>query len=614
MIAGINRIIRINYMTDNNTTGSTWGNLKRLLGIMKPVRLWIALTIFSSIFSGLSAILLAKGIKGMTDAALAHQLRTLMNFLYLVLIALVFDVSTSILRSYASGRFSNFGVTELMNRSQERIACLPLSYLDNHKTGDLMSRLTNDIREISMFIGNSIIQLVSNLIIFIVAISYLFVLNWKLTMFSGVLTPLFTMIVMKMSKNIENQSRKQQESLGKESNILQDSIMGLTEIKSFSLNRIMYNKYCKEVDQTTVNTNRMYLAELKIQPIGFVCRSLPFIATMFYGGYLVINHSLTYGGLLAYISLCNNIVDPIGNMPKYITSVRAAMAPIKRVFEIWDTPVERDEGMVFQANPGTGVPVISLDHVVFSYNPESELFRDLSFDIKAGETVALVGASGCGKSTVLRLITDFYQPRSGSIRLYGHSIAEWSPEGLRALMSEVLQDNYLFPDTIYQNIIYGQPDASIIEVENASKSADIYDFIQGLPEKFDTMVGERGIKLSGGQRQRVAIARALLKDAPILLLDEATSALDTESEREVQQALDKLMVGRTTLVIAHRLSTIINADRILVMDEGRIVETGTHEELIKNGGVYKQLYNKQFAADRSGTAGAEGQVGFFDKA
>ena len=282
------------------------------------------------------------------------------------------------------------------------------------------------------------------------------------------------------------------------------------------------------------------------------------------------------------------------NMPSLITAVRSNVACIKRIFEIWDIPSEREDGSNFNTENKGDIPVIALENVDFSYNEENNLFKGLDFKVYEGEKIALVGSSGCGKSTVLKLITGFYTPDTGKIKIYGHDISEWKLEGLRSTMSEVLQDNYLFPDTILKNISYGKEDAGMEEVEMAARSAYIYDFIQTLPNKYDTLVGERGVRLSGGQRQRVAIARALLKNAPILLLDEATSALDTESEKEVQIALEKLMAGRTTLVIAHRLSTIKNADRILVMDNGKIVEIGTHNELISRDSLYSQLYNNQF--------------------
>lgn len=568
--------------------------LRKFLKLFKRGNIWLAVTIVGSLFGGISSILLAKGIKGMSDAALAHELGTLVNYLYIVLAAMGIDVSMSILRTYSSGRFTNNSIMVLRNLCQEHIAKLQMTQLGDNRTGDLLSRMSNDMREVQWFVSGTLINLLSSSILFTTAIIYMFILNWKLTLLSSILMPFFTILVAKVSKKVESQSRQQQESLGNESNVLQDAFMGLSELKAFGLKKIMHDKYSKEVDITTAKTNRMYKTELKIQPIGTLCSSLPFVVTMFYGGYLIINHGITFGGLLAYISLSNNVTDPIGSMPQLITAVRSAVACIKRIFGIWDIPSEREDGFEFAIENNGYIPVIAFDNVDFSYNEENSLFRGLDFKVAEGEKIALVGSSGCGKSTVLKLITGFYTPDSGKIKIYGHDISEWRLEGLRNTMSEVLQDNYLFPDTILKNISYGKENAGMEEIESAARSAYIYDFIQTLPSKYDTLVGERGVRLSGGQRQRVAIARALLKNAPILLLDEATSALDTESEKEVQIALEKLMAGRTTLIIAHRLSTIKNADRILVMDNGRIVETGTHNELISRDSLYSQLYNNQF--------------------
>ena len=573
---------------------NTFNVLKRFLKVIGKGNIWLTVTIIASLFGGISSILLARGIKDMSNAAMAHEMNVLLNSLYVILIAMGIDVSMSMLKTYSSGRFTNYSIMVFRNICQEHIARFRMNQEGESRSGDLLSRMSNDMREVQWFVSGTLINLLSGIIMFITAITYMFILNWKLTLLGSILMPVFTIIVAKVSKKVESQSRQQQESLGNESNVLQDSFMGLSELKAFGLKKIMHDKYSREVDITTAKTNKMYATELKIQPIGTLCSSLPFVVTMFYGGYLIINHGITLGGLLAYISLSNNVTDPIGHMPQLITAVRSNVACIKRIFEIWDIPSEREDGCDFGIRNEGSVPVISFENVDFSYNEENSLFRSLDFKVHEGEKIALVGSSGCGKSTVLKLITGFYTPDSGKIKIYGHDISEWKLEGLRSTMSEVLQDNYLFPDTILKNISYGKENAGMEEVEAASRSAYIYDFIQGLPNKYETLVGERGVRLSGGQRQRVAIARALLKNAPILLLDEATSALDTESEKEVQIALEKLMAGRTTLVIAHRLSTIKNADRILVMDNGRIVEIGTHNELISKDSLYSQLYNNQF--------------------
>jgi ABC-type multidrug transport system fused ATPase/permease subunit len=323
---------------------------------------------------------------------------------------------------------------------------------------------------------------------------------------------------------------------------------------------------------------------------------LPFILIFAYGGYLGIKGELTFGSLLAFIQIMNYVVNPLNNIPNMLNSLRSASAGTERLSEIWMEPKERNNGESCDIeNPD----VVQFEDVYFGYDECKEVVKGLSFTIKQGEKVALVGPSGCGKSTVLRLISGFYSVNKGSIKIYGNSIESWKLSKLRGLMALVSQDNFLFPESIYNNIAYGKPGTSKEEVAAAADTANIKTFIERLPEQYDTMAGERGARLSGGQKQRIAIARALLKNSPILLLDEATSALDTESEMEVQKALKELMNEKTALIIAHRLSTIKDVDRILVMDSGRIVEEGTHEELIKRDSLYSQLYAKQFAEEVS---------------
>lgn len=594
-------------MSQKEKSVNSWGTIKRMTALTRPYHFWLALTVAASVLRAVSVIVFAKGMKGLVDAAVSHDMNSLVSNLYPMAIAFAIELSTAVLRSYSSGRFAEYNVYNMRQKSEKHICNLPISYLENHSTGDLISRLSNDLALVKSFFESTLSNLISCSVVCLSALVYLFILNWKLTLLTGVLVPVLTFIAAKISKPIEGYTKKLEEAEGSAAGAIQDSIFGISEVKSFVLEKEMEGKYNKSIDNYVLYSLKIFLVEvMRMYPVGISAHVLPFISTLFLGGYLIIHHEITYGMLIAFIGLSDEVVHPIADVPYMISTLRSSIAAVNRIFEIWDVKPEKEGGKAFTAS---GESVIRFDNVTFSYDGKDTLFQDLSFDIKKGETVALVGSSGCGKSTLLKLVTDFYSPNEGNVSIFGHPVAEWDLDVMRGHIAEVLQDTYLFPDTIYKNIAYGKPGIDRVQVDEATRAANIYDFICSLPDRYETLTGERGIKLSGGQKQRIAIARALLKDAPILLLDEATSALDTESEYEVQIALEKLMKGRTTLVVAHRLSTIKNADRILVMNEGKIVESGTHDELLKNGSIYSKLYYNQFAVQQGDVLlAAEGEV------
>jgi ABC-type multidrug transport system fused ATPase/permease subunit len=315
-----------------------------------------------------------------------------------------------------------------------------------------------------------------------------------------------------------------------------------------------------------------------------------------YGGYLAFKGEISVGSVVAANVLVWQIFLPVEQFLAFLRQMRETIPAIERLFEILDQPAERVGERAFEVQ--TEAAPIEFKDVAFGYDDENKILDDLSFQVPQGETVALVGTSGSGKSTVFKLLCGFYEPQEGRIRVCGNDLAHCSPADVRARVSFVAQDTYLFPTTIAENIGYGRPGATRDEIAAAAKVANAHDFIIEQPEGYDTQVGERGAKLSGGQRQRIALARAILKDAPILLLDEPTSALDTQSETLVQEALDRLMEGKSVLVVAHRLSTIRDADRVLVLDRGTIVESGAHEQLMQADTLYKRLYLRQASAER----------------
>jgi ABC-type multidrug transport system fused ATPase/permease subunit len=568
--------------------------IKSLFPFIKKYKLSLIVMIFAIIIEVIIGIYFAKAIGGIVDAATAKNFEELKKFLVLFLVLICSDMIIKFIKTYFTGRFTEYCLFDIRQKTLRDISNLPIPYLDTHPSGDLVSRVTSDLVLIQSFLQGTLGDLLGTPLRVIVSGIYLFIISIKLALFTVISIPLLMVLSIILSRPMQKYTKQQQDELGKVNSLAEDCISGLLVIKSFVLQENMKERYNKAVNKSVSKGLKACLTNAFVSPFGMLMSILPFILCFGFGGYLGVHGEITLGMLFAFINLLNFVVSPLSNVPNLIKGLRSASAGAERLNEVWMEAKERTEGTNFNINDK--VPVINFDDVYFSYNNEEKnILKDLSLNIKDGETVALVGHSGCGKSTLLNLITGFYSINKGSIKIYNHDISSWKLTDMRNLISTVAQDNYLFPESIYTNISYGNPKASREEIITAAKLANCHDFIMSLPEAYDTLAGERGVKLSGGQKQRIAIARAILKNAPILLLDEATSALDTESEKEVQNALLQLMKNRTTLVVAHRLSTIQKADRILVIDDGRVVEEGTHEELFLKDTLYKQLYLKQFS-------------------
>jgi subfamily B ATP-binding cassette protein MsbA len=477
----------------------------------------------------------------------------------------------------------------------DKVTRLHIGYFSDQRKGDLISRMTNDVSEVEISVVNSMKSVLKEPLTILVYFSVLFFISARLTLITLVLLPVSGFFLAELIKRLKRKAKQSQESLGRLVNMLDETLGGMRVVKAFNARKYVLKKAEEEsAFFRKVNLSIAYKNELS-SPLSEFLGVAIVAGILFYGGLMVLNNesSLRASEFLTYLAVFAQIIQPAKMFSNGVTSVQKGLASARRIFEVMDTRpaiVNRPGAKAV----GGFREAIEFHSVGFSYDREPVL-RDVSVRIAKGKTVALVGPSGGGKSTLADLIPRFYDPTEGSIRIDGTDLRDADLESLRKLMGVVTQESILFNDTIFNNIAFGMENALEADVIRAAKVANAHDFIMETEKGYQTLIGERGTKLSGGQRQRLSIARAVLKNPPILILDEATSALDSESERLVQDALAHLMENRTSVVIAHRLSTIQHADEILVIQGGAIVERGTHDQLLAQGGLYRKLNELQKA-------------------
>lgn len=570
---------------------SSWVSFKRIMSFARPGGFWVAIRILGAAAGSAIDIYLAYIVVSAVGLSLAGRRTELVNTIYTLAAVIAAGVFFSFLNRYSSGRISTYCGRDIRRELARCMEKLPVSCVENQHTGELVSRLTSDIALVQGFLHEDLPNLIFQPLRFIGTFAFLFAVNWKLLLFSVVAIPAAMILAGIISNPMSRYAEELQKYLSRMNSMVQDVIGGIFIVKSFNLQDVLFKKYASVVNKAL---DKSLAAEKRISlmtPVDVLTQIMPFVLCIAYGGYLSVKGDMAPEGLLAFIQLLNYLVEPAGVMPGLISNTRSTLGAANHMFEILDMEAEREGGLDFGTDPH--VPPVEFVNAAFSYNGQSDIISGLNLEIGTGRKLALVGSSGSGKSTLLKLICGFYSLTDGHLKLFGHELDEWDLRSARNKISVVTQDTFLFPTTIAENIAYGRPGAPVEEVIRAAKAANAHDFIMQLPKGYNTLAGERGARLSGGQKQRIAIARAILKDAPVLLLDEATSALDTHSEALVREALERFMEGRTVLIVAHRLSTIRNADEILVLDQGRIAERGTHEQLMEKSGLYKQLYLKQ---------------------
>lgn len=484
-------------------------------------------------------------------------------------------------------------IRKLRNRIFDQVSRLHLGYFSNERKGDVMSRITNDVQEVEASVVNTLKVVFRDPAMIIGYFTVLFFMSFKLTIFTLIIMPISGTIISEITKRLKRKATQSQESLGRIVNILDETLSGMRIIKAFNARDWVGEKFGQEVNKyARINVSMARRQELA-SPLSEFMGIFVVTGILLYGGILVLNDNseLTASQFITYIIFFSQILPPAKSISNAVSSIQRGLASGERIFKTIDTLPQIEDKADAVALEGFNKE-ITFEHVSFAYENELVL-KDINLNIQKGKTVAIVGPSGGGKSTIADLIPRFYDPLEGKIYIDGIDLKDAQTDSVRKLMGIVTQESILFNDTIYNNIAFGKPEASEEEVKRAAEIANAHDFIMNAPQQYETVIGERGTKLSGGQRQRLSIARAVLKNPPILILDEATSALDSESEKLVQEALTNLMKNRTSIVIAHRLSTIQHADEIVVVQQGRIIEQGKHNELVEMGGLYYKLTEMQ---------------------
>ena len=569
---------------------------RRVLAYVKPYRKWMTFSVIALLLSVALGLVLPLVVQNLVDVVLIDKNLNRLNQLAVGLLVVfivqgIFSFAHQLTLAYVGER----AIADIRIEVYSHLQRLSLKFYADYRTGEVVSRLTNDVSLLQAAITSNLVALLRQGVTLIGAAVFLFILNWRLTLVILTGIPIISLTMVWLGRKIRTAAKDVQDRLAEAANVVEETTSGIRIVKSFARELHEIGRFSVKVNETFEAAMRRAKISAILSPIiGFMAFASITI-TLWFGSFEVIQGRLTAGGLVAYLVYTMMVAAPIASLAGLYAQFQSALGATERLFDLLDTVPD------IVSKPGAPrLPAVSgdvaFDNVSFHYNERVAVLHDVSFTAVSGQVIALVGPRGAGKTSLVNLIPRFYDVIAGRVLIDGHDVRDVALESLRDQIGIVPQETILFSDSVLEKIRYGKLDATPDEIEAAAKAANAHDFIiNDLQDGYQTLVGERGVKLSGGQRQRVAIARAILKDPRILILDEATSSLDSESESLVQEALERLMAGRTSFVIAHRLSTIVNADWVLVLDGGRVVEQGTHAELLTDGnGVYFRLHQMQF--------------------
>ncbi len=575
--------------------------LGRIFSLTRPYRGRLILALVLSLLNSSVWLVLPMGMRTMVDAVFEDANRGMLDQLTLMLLGLfVVQAVLGFAGHYMLEWTGERLVTDFRRRVYAHLSSLDLHFFSHQRTGDLTSRLTNDVGTVRTAVTSSFVELVRHGMMMIGSVVLMIILDWQMSLIIGVTIPPLMLMAQYFGRKIRKLSREVQDRLADSTAVAEEALSSIRVVKAFAREFYENERYGNTVERLFKTAiHRLWVSSIFWSTVGMVFM-MALIGLFWFGGVSVLEGRLTSGDLVAFVFYAFNIARTVGGMSQLYTTFNSAAGASERLFELLDT-----EPHTFDAPDATDIGRIAgavhFDNVTFGYDAEHLVLHELNFEAGVGETIALVGPSGAGKTTMLNLIPRFYDPTAGQVLIDGQDVSVVTMKSLRDQIAVVSQDVQLFNMSVGENIRYGLLDATQEQLEAAAIAANAHDFIQELPKGYDTEVGERGTRLSGGQKQRIAIARAILRDARILLLDEATSSLDSSSEAIVQEALDRLMLNRTTFIIAHRLSTVQHADRIFVIQNGRIVQQGRHTELFAREGLYRELALHQFK-ETQGTA------------
>ncbi|NHM15589.1 ATP-binding cassette domain-containing protein [Eggerthellaceae bacterium zg-887] len=588
------------------------GTLAKLLAFMGRFKAAIVVIILFAIASTVFSIVgpkvlstatteLFNGIVAKIDGTGSIDFQAIGRILLATLGLYVVSAACSFVQGWLMSSVSQKTCYELRRAIAEKIDRLPMGYFERTSTGDTLSRITNDVDTLGTSLNQGVTQLVTSVVTLVGVFFMMLSINWIMTLVTVVILPLSVVLVMAVVKRSQKYFVAQQNTLGAINGLVEETFSGHSIVKAFNREDAAARRFGETNERLRESAWKSQFISGLMQPIMNFVGNLGYVAVAVTGSLLAVQGVITVGDIQAFIQYVKNFTQPITQLAQVTNVLQSMAAAAERIFAFLDEPEADVEAA--RARTADVESYIEFKHVRFGYDPEKPVIRDFSASVKPGQTVALVGPTGAGKTTIVKLLMRFYDVQAGSVTLGGHDLRDFSRDDVRSVFSMVLQDTWLFKGTIRDNIRYGKLDASDEEVEDAARAAYVHHFIQTLPEGYDTLINEDATNISAGQRQLITIARAILADRRMIILDEATSSVDTRTEERIQRAMDDLMAGHTSFVIAHRLSTIRNADLILVIQDGDIVEQGTHDALLAQGGFYADLYNAQFAG---GEQAAEG--------